>query len=231
MRFTIFTISLCLTSSLFAQNILFIGNSLTYSNDLPGMVETIAKVYDKQISTECICLPNYGLEDHWNDGLIQKKIGNEKFDYVLFQQGPSSQAYGRSSLFDFGGKISSLAKENDTKPGYFMVWPSVQYYHTFEGVIKNHKDAAEANESIVVPVGELWSQFRKAPFKTDLYSADQFHPSSTGSFLAALTIVATLFPEIELSDLKYNKFRAFVSSKNDFEKMMGLVVKSQNKEK
>lgn len=205
------------------QNILFVGNSLSYSNDLPAMVETIGKAYNKEISTECLCLPNYGLEDHWNDGLVQKKIESTNYDYVLFQQGPSSQAYGRSSLFEFGGKISTLAKANGAKPGYFMVWPSVQYYHTFGGVIKNHKDAADANRALLVPVGDLWNDYRKTAYKTDLYSIDQFHPSPTGSFLAALTIVKTLFPEIELSDLSYKMFRKSIDSKKDFEAIITLI--------
>lgn len=231
MKLTLLTISLCFTSSLFAQNILFIGNSLTYSNDLPGLVETIGEVYDKQISTQCICRPNYALEDHWNDGLVQKKIGAEKFDYVLFQQGPSSQANGRSSLIEYGGKISALAKMKGANPAYFMVWPSVQYYHTFGGVIKNHNDAAEVNESMIVPVGELWRDFRITPNKSDLYSADQFHPSATGSFLVALTIIKTIFPEIELSNLKYSMFKAYFDTKKDFEEILNLVNNSLSEDR
>lgn len=223
MRSILITALLCLTSSLLAQNILFVGNSLTYSNDLPDIVETIGKFYGKNVSTECICFPNYGLEDHWNDGFIQEKIKTKKFDYVLFQQGPSSQTYGRSSLFEYGGKISSLTKSIGGQPAYFMVWPSVQYYHTFDGVIKNHEEAAEANKSMVISVGKLWEQYRKIEFVSDLYSTDQFHPGPTGSFLAALTIIKSVFPKIELKNLKHNKFKPWVSSKKDFERILFLV--------
>ena len=223
MRFILITATLCLTSSLFAQNILFVGNSLTYSNDLPSLVETIGKVYSKRLSTECICFPNYGLEDHWNDGAIQEKIKAKKFDYVIFQQGPSSQAYGRSSLFEFGSKISVLTKANGAQPAYLTVWPSVQHYHTFEGVIKNHKDAAEANDAMLIPAGKMWVEYRKMDYQSDLYTTDLFHPSPTGSFLAALTIIKTVFPEIALTNLKHNKFRTWVSSKKDFERILFLV--------
>ncbi|MBO3697205.1 SGNH/GDSL hydrolase family protein [Roseivirga sp. E12] len=209
-----------LINSAYAQKVLFIGNSLTYSNDLPGIVEELAKDLGEHIDSQCICLPNYGLEDHWNDGLIQGLISKNKFDYVIFQQGPSSQSYGRSSLIDYGGKISKLAIENDAKPAYFMVWPSVQYYQTFEGVIKNHTDASQLNKVLLVRGGEVWKHFHENFEKLSLYQPDQFHPSVTGSFLMALVHIKVLFPSSDLTSLKYRKFKRWISNEESFNQMI-----------
>ncbi len=182
-------------SSVNAQDvsILFIGNSLTYSNNLPQILTKIGANNGMEISTHQLCFPNYGLEDHWNERNIQGAIKAQNFDYVIFQQGPSSQAYGRSSLIEYGGKISRVCHENDSKPAYFMVWPSTNYYHTFDGVIKNHVDASIQNKAGIIPVGSLWKKYREAVSNAGLYASDGFHASKKGSFLAALTMFQFLF--------------------------------------
>ncbi|OEK00874.1 hypothetical protein BFP97_04830 [Roseivirga sp. 4D4] len=225
MRRTLFYALLLLGSInwAYAQKILYVGNSLTYSNDLPEIVERLGKSLNKKIETQCICFPNYGLEDHWNDGLIQASVSKGEFDYVIFQQGPSSQAYGRTSLIDFGGRISKLSIKHEAKPAYFMVWPSVQYYQTFDGVIKNHTDAAQLNKALLIKGGEIWRSFRESYDTIELYQRDQFHPSMTGSFLMALTHIKYLFPTSDLSLLKHRKFREWIPDKESFDLMIQTV--------
>jgi len=127
---------------------------------------------------------------------------------VLFQQGPSSQAYGRSSLLKYGGMISNLARTHDTRPAYLMVWPAVQYYHTFSGVIANHEAAALKNDALLIPVGKAWQQYRRGTFEEDLYDHDQFHPAASGTLLTALTVVRVLFPAIDPEEIPYRKIEA-----------------------
>ena len=176
-------------------NILFIGNSLTYTNDLPKQVKEEAKKKGKIIKTKMIAYANYGLEDHWNDGKIQKLIKKNKFDFVIIQQGPSSQAYGRTSLIEFGAKLKNICNQSNSQLVYFMVWPSRQYYHTFEGVIKNYTDAAEENEALLCPVGETWKVHFDTTNDFSYYEIDGFHPSQKGSKVAAQIIVKILLPD------------------------------------
>ena len=84
------------------KSILFVGNSLTYTNDLPKILVAMAKEKGITIHTEMLAYPNYALEDHWNDGKMQILIQTKKFDFVVVQQGPSSQNDGRIMLQDFG---------------------------------------------------------------------------------------------------------------------------------
>ena len=63
---------------------------------------------------------------------------------------------GNAKAIDYGGKFSRLCKLNKSKLCYFMVWPSIVYYYTFEDVIKNHQDAALINKAILLPVGAKW---------------------------------------------------------------------------
>lgn len=173
--------------------ILFIGNSLTYTNDLPGLVQKEGKESGHSIETTTVAYPNYGLIDHWEDGDIQNLIESNRFDYVIIQQGPSSQQEGREWLIEYGKLITGLSANTKTKLVYFMVWPSRTYYHTFYGVIKNHTDAAKLNSAILCPVGKVWKEFFDETGDFSYYGGDGFHPSLKGSRVAAEVIVATLF--------------------------------------
>ncbi len=195
MRFVITILLFLWSINMLAQTtrILFVGNSLTYTNNLPSLVEQEAKSRGLKVKTLMIAYPNYALIDHWNDGEVQKYIKSEKFDYVIIQQGPSSQTEGRRMLIEDGNKLQKLCEQSDTQLAYFMVWPSQTYYYTFDGVIKNHRDAAEKNGAILCPVGEAWRAYFNNTKEYSLYGSDGFHPSPKGSRLAAEVIVDTLF--------------------------------------
>lgn len=206
-----------------AQKILFLGNSLTCANNLPQILEYLAKDFDEPVQTTVLCFPNYALEDHWNDGKFQKIMSEESFNYVIVQQGPSSQPPGKQMLVDYGAKIKSICKEKGASLAYFMVWPSKQYYFTFDRVIANHKYAAKTNESILFPVGIIWKKYEENKNKENLYSYDNFHPSTAGSFLAALTIFHGLYPERNLLGLRFKRYKRWVNDEDSFNAMIRLI--------
>lgn len=174
-------------------DLLFVGNSLTYSNNLPRLVTQKAKRKGIMITTTMLAKPNYAIVDHWTDKEVQRLIKTKKYDFVIVQQGPSSQTDGREMLLNSGKEYSNLCIANGAKLAYFMVWPSRIYYHTFDGVIKNYTDAAIKNKAILCPVGKVWKQHFDKTNDFSYYSPDQFHPSLSGSKVAAKVIVESLF--------------------------------------
>lgn len=199
LTYSIVYLFLGLYAPLFAQvqksdqlKVLFIGNSLTYQNDLPGLVLQEFQQAKESIQVEMIALPNYALIDHWNDQSIQKAIAQGNFDFVIVQQGPSSQAFGKQILIDYGNKINDLCIDNGTKLMFYMVWPAKIYYYTFDQVIENYRDAANINNALICPVGEVWKAAYDRDPKAGLYGPDDFHPSIKGSQLAAKTIYKCL---------------------------------------
>lgn len=104
-----------------SQRILFVGNSLTYTNNLPLLVANAGAKYDIPLETEMLALPNFSLEDHWLQGKLQKLIASGRFDIVVVQQGPSSQADGREMLLTYGSKLKRLCEKNDVVLAFFMV--------------------------------------------------------------------------------------------------------------
>jgi hypothetical protein len=176
-----------------AKSILFVGNSFTYTNNLPAIVERIGRDSGVEIKTEMIAYANYALEDHWNDGRLQILIASKKYDFVVVQQGPSSQSDGRAILLDYGARIKSLCLAHNIKLAFFMVWPAFANFNNFDGVIRNYTDAAVATNSLLCPVGKAWKEYFLASGDYSYYGPDMFHPSQKGSESAALIIFKTLF--------------------------------------
>lgn len=173
--------------------ILFVGNSLSYSNNLPLLVSNTASLAQINLSTEILAKPNYALVDHWEEGELQEKIRSKSFDFVIVQQGPSSQPEGKKLLFKSIKKLHQICEENQSKLAVFMVWPSRQYYQTFDLVIKNHREVAEKYNTLLCPVGEVWKAHFDKTNDFDYYGSDGFHPSQKGSQAAAQIIVDSLF--------------------------------------
>lgn len=214
---------LLISCTIQAQDILFVGNSLTYYNNMPEILEYIAEENGVQIQTTSLCSPNYAIIDHLDSGKLQYLLKKQSFDYVIIQQGPSSQAQGKQMLLADGAKVKALCNEYKAQLGYYMVWPSLQYYYTFDKVIENHTLAAQKNKALLFLVGVVWKKYNTYKSKTLLYDYDNFHPSKAGSFLAALTIFHTLYPKKNLYQLPYESYSNWVSDKDSFQLMIQLV--------
>ncbi len=190
---------LCLCCTVCAQQpelahvrILFVGNSLTYANNLPQLVTKVGARNDIHIQTDMLAYSNYALEDHWSDGELQSLIANGDYDYVVVQQGPSSQADGKAMLLEYGEQIKSLCDKQNTKLAFYMVWPARINYHTFTEVIANYSLAASHTKSILCPVGTVWKGYIDSTQDFSYYDSDGFHPSLAGSQLAAEIIFESL---------------------------------------
>jgi hypothetical protein len=175
---------------------LFVGNSLTYTNELPKLISSLAKANGKSVHTDILAFPNYALQDHWKDGKVQTMIAGGNYDFVIIQQGPSSQADGRIMLIEYSTKLSKLCSQNKTQLVIFMVWPAIVNHKTFPGVIENYSNASKITNAVLCPVGQVWKDYIDSTNDYSYYGADGFHPSLKGSEVAAQVIYNTLFQNL-----------------------------------
>ncbi|HMH56655.1 MAG TPA: hypothetical protein VK535_10390, partial [Gemmatimonadales bacterium] len=79
--------------------VLFVGNSLTYANDLPGTVALLASGAGDSVEVESVTRPGFALIDHVEGGSnAVEVIRSRRWDYVVLQQGPSSLPLSRDTL-------------------------------------------------------------------------------------------------------------------------------------
>ena len=174
--------------------VLFIGNSLTYTNDLPAILESLAKASaPRRLEYKMVAFPNFSLEDHWNKKDAREAIQKGRWDFVVLQQGPSASREGRAVLLDYTRRFSELIRQIGAETALYSVWPASDRKQDFEGVTKSYKLAAEAAGGIVFPVGEAWVNAWRVNPSIELYGVDGFHPSDAGSYLAALVMYARLY--------------------------------------
>jgi hypothetical protein len=175
-----------------ALRILFIGNSLTYTGDVPGRLEKLARAMGRRAVVESVTAPGYSLEDHWRDGKAAAAI-RKGWDVVVLQQGTSSRQPDRSQLLEFVRRFAAPIRATGAKVALYMVWPTSDRMQDFRGAISAHREAATAVDALLVPVGEAWLRAMSADKRLRLY-ADAVHPGSLGVDLAVLTFYFTFFP-------------------------------------
>lgn len=177
------------------QRVLLIGNSLSTSNDLPLLLFQEASKLGIDLDITSVCKPNYCIMDHWEEGFIKFQVQQYKPDFILLQQGPSSQQDGFDMLVNDAAVYADLCKQKGIQLAYFMVWPSRDRYGYFDKVIHNYRTGAEKNNAILCPVGEVWKRDMDKTKRFEYYGNDGFHPSLKGSKKAAEVIINSLFAQ------------------------------------
>jgi len=72
------------------HQVLFIGNSLTTVNNVPGLVEALSAAAGNRLTCRTVAFDGYSLEDHWNRGDARRAIAEGGWSTIVLQQGPSS---------------------------------------------------------------------------------------------------------------------------------------------
>ena len=168
--------------------VLFIGNSLTVANDLPAMVERLADQAGIAGEVACgvVAKPNFGLEEHWQDGEALRILRRSPWTHVVLQQGPSSLPESRSVLRQYTVKFAEVARARGAKVILFGVWPARDRLAFQKEVTESYRLAAADVGGEIVPVGEAWRLAWEKDAQVPLYGPDGFHPSPLGTYVGAL---------------------------------------------
>jgi hypothetical protein len=174
--------------------ILFIGNSLTYVNDLPGMLAGLARsVEDRRpIETESVAYPNFALEDHLAQGDAARAIRKGGWDVVVLQQGPSSLPESRANLVEYSKRFAVLIRAVGARPAMYGVWPEAARIQVIDDCIESYRVAADSIDGLLFPAAKSWKSAWQIDPSLPLYGPDAFHPSVLGTYAAAATMLAVV---------------------------------------
>jgi hypothetical protein len=177
-----------------ARRILFVGNSLTQTNDLPAMVAALgAAVGVDSIWTEEDLIGGSSLEDHLVQGSAAYLIAQGDWDVVVLQQGPSTQPDSRVFLRRDVRTFDDLAKQVGARTGVYGVWPPAEALDFQDAGIESYRLAAEDVNGLLFPASLAWKIAWRMDPAMALYGPDRFHPSIKGTYLAALVMASVLF--------------------------------------
>ena len=166
--------------------VLFIGNSLTYTNDLPAMVRVMGESAGTPLVTGMVAEAGMSLEDHWSRGGARAAVASGRWDVVVLQQGPSALASSRENLREWAVRWAAAIREAGATPVVYMPWPESYRMSAFDSVSMSYRLAAEVTGSPLVPGGEAWQAAWRRDPTLALYGGDGFHPSRLGTYVVAV---------------------------------------------
>lgn len=169
--------------------VLFIGNSLTYFNDLPGTVAQLAASVDDTIAVQSVAKPNFALIDHANgksNALEVIRAGG--WHYVVLQQGPSALPESRDTLILATRLLDPEIRAVGGRSALLMTWPELERFSVFDDVRLSYQLAADTVGGLFLPAGEAWRAALAADPAVSLYGPDGYHPAELGTYVAALVV-------------------------------------------
>ena len=132
---------------------LFIGNSFTTRNDLPGMLSTIANV-GKGITIEFKVASAGGasLRRHWNAGAANT-ITDGKWDYVVLQEQSTLPVKNSKRFHENVREFVPAMKDCGAIMVLFMTWARKQIPENQKLLTDSYNEIGEELSATVVPVG------------------------------------------------------------------------------
>lgn len=193
-------------------SILFIGNSYTYVNNLPGIVQQLGYAMGDSIIVDSYTPGGYTFQAHSSDTNTVSKIYQQPWDYVVLQQQSQLPSLSPQSVLNttipYAIYLDSLIHDNNacSKTVFYMTWgrkygdaancgiyPPVCNYSGMQQRLKeSYILMADTVQQIVAPVGEAFRASIQIDSTLELYQTDFSHPSLEGSYLAASTIYSTI---------------------------------------
>lgn len=173
-------------------HVLFIGNSLTYVNDLPRTVEQLAALTGDTVRTRTVAKPDYALIDHVADGAAAKALRSQRWDVVVMQQGSSALDESRVILYQGVDSLLPLIHAAGARPALYEVWPMASRSFDAARVRESYRSAAVRVNGLFYPAGSAWQEAWARDASLELLQSDGLHPTPTGTFLAALVMVEQL---------------------------------------
>ena len=99
----------------------------------------------------------------------------------------------RSVFYEHAKRNSDIARKHGARPAFFMSWEYSDVPEMTEQLATEYTNAGRANNALVVPAGLAFAASVKARPDVNLYVADKRHPSLAGTYLAACTVLASIY--------------------------------------
>lgn len=187
--------------------ILFLGNSHTSFNDVPGLVEQLIESGGAKTVTTKL------MSGSFLDGIAARRDVQEAIKTggwnVVVMQGHKISGSGRFIYStDAAEKLSKLSHDSGAQVVWYSEWARRGVKGESERTQKIYQQISDVNHDRLAPVGEAWKAvFAKRP-QIVLHRADGNHANAQGALLAALTLSVAItgddcamLPAIQLKEI------------------------------
>jgi len=200
-----------------ADEVLFIGNSVTYFNDMPEIFKNIAISKGKNVSITTHTPGGTGFVNHVDDPLLYQKIRSKNYKYVIMQPGTAESAghsYPVSVTAERGRKIRDSIRKYSPCSKIFLYEipygvPSANEYNVYFNFQQKIKDSITKMSNLmqveIIPAGESARHYYNSSQDLALHgSYNDIHPGPKGSYLVAASIYSAIFQDHVFPSNFYN---------------------------
>jgi hypothetical protein len=191
-------------------SVFFLGNSYTYFNNLPGILEGISEgLHGPRVIADSHTHGGYTLRRHLDDGHLPGAFGTRGadgpgWDVVVLQEQSSLATTTDTLTGDLGSPdqfqgavrdLGTVVRRLGATPALYMTWAKKRWPNQLDEISEAYRGVAAEVDSPVAPVGAAWAVVIDQRPDLELFVADGSHPTPAGSYLAACVIYATLTGE------------------------------------
>lgn len=194
--------------------VLYIGNSFFYyNNSLHNHVLELMRSADPGTSYHATSATISGSGLDWHDvgalfashGMAAYSFGqnntvvisrrNKKFDAAIMMDCSQCPIHPQlKSIFtETVAKDSAIVRRHGADPVLFMSWAYADKAEMTQQLADAYTKAGNDNNALVVPAGLAFAQARAQQPELDLYVPDRRHPTLAGTYLAACTVMASVY--------------------------------------
>ncbi len=172
--------------------LLFMGNSHTSVNDVPGMVAAMVRAARPGKVVHAEEAPGWMfLEERATDAASLERLQSRRWSFVVLQ----AQKYSSSGQFEYSidgaVALAHMARTVGAVPILFPEWPRRDVAET-QRIYDLHVSIARREPACVAPIGQAWDLALARYPGLVLHAPDGNHSAPAGAFLAALMIATTM---------------------------------------
>lgn len=185
--------------------VLFIGNSYTSVNDLPGTFSLLSSSGGHPVETGTDAHGGAMLTDHVAAPSTTTTLNSAKWNIVVLQeqsQGPSIEDFRQTQMYPAARQLVTQIRGVGAQPMFFLAWArrdglpenGIPNYATMQTAVdQGYLTIAKEQGAPVAPVGYAWQTLLAQTTPSDLWQSDGIHPTSKGTYLAACVFYAAIF--------------------------------------
>lgn len=178
-----------------ALKVLFIGNSFTYSNDMPTMLFRIlqAGLAQRPLKIGQVTYPSLPLALQWHYGVAPEAIRKSgPWDFVIIQEQSVGPIRAPDDFAHYGSLFDAEIRKAGARTVLLMTWADLDRNEDQKILTQRYEELGRKLQCLVAPAGTaLFRAHNRFP-KLSLYQADHHHPGPMGSYLVACTIYGVL---------------------------------------
>jgi hypothetical protein len=177
------------------RRILFIGNSLTYSQDgIYSHLEKLVAVASPPMAIQAdkAVVGGQYFKTLWERYPEPRQAIARGYDVVVLQEDlPETNV---ADFREYARKFVDDIRKSGARPVLLMAWAYKRLgWISMAQIAEAHRDAAKELSVDVAPVGLAWEKATKQRPDLDLFNVDREHPSIYGTYLATTVIYATVY--------------------------------------